>query len=113
MPAGGAKAPRLPAESAAAAVDLRRGGHQRQHGLDALADEQHRAGGGRAESHGEAVDAAERLPGRRDARRGGPARIEPGALHAEDRAVVAGSIRTGDGGDQRRKSAHGRTVAVP
>ena len=95
-------------------VDLRHGGHDRQHGLDALADEQRRAVGGRAEPHGEAVDAAERLPGRRDARRlGGPARIEPGALHAEDGAVAAGVIRAGDGGDQRRKPAHGRTVAVP
>ena len=87
--------------------ELRDGGDHRQHGLDAFADEQRRAVGGMAESHGEAVDAAERLARRRDARLGGPARIEPGALYAEDGVVVAG-----DGGDQRRKPADGIAVAV-
>ena len=106
-PGGGANAPRLPAESAAACGELRDGGDHRQHGLDAFADEQRRAVGGMAESHGEAVDAAERLARRRDARLGGPARIEPGALYAEDGVVVAG-----DGGDQRRKPADAIAVAV-
>ena len=40
--------------------ELRDGGDHRQHGLDAFADEQRRAVGGMAESHSEAVDAAER-----------------------------------------------------
>ena len=67
---------------------------------------------GHSESHGEAADAAERLPGRCDARLGGPARIEPGALHAED-GTVAGVARTGrDGGTHRREPAHSRDVAV-
>ncbi len=44
---------------------------------------------------------------RGDGRLGGRAGIEPGALHAEDGAVVAG-----DGGDQRREAAHRRAFAV-
>ena len=52
-------------------------------------------------------DAAERLARGRDVRLGGQARIEPGALHAVDGAVVAGH-----GGDQRRKTAQGRAFAI-
>ena len=52
-------------------------------------------------------DPPKRLARCRDARLGGPARIEPGALHAEHRAVIAGH-----GGDQRREAAHGRAFAI-
>ena len=46
-------------------------------------------------------------PPRGDARPGGPSRVEPGALHAGDGAVVAGH-----GGDQRRQTPDGRAFAV-
>ena len=106
-PGGAENAPRLPAESAAAAVDLRHGGDEREHGLDALADEERSVVVGPAESDGVTVDAPERLARRRDARLGGRAGVEPGALHAGDGAVVAGH-----GGDQRREAAHRRAFAI-
>ena len=106
-PGGGANAPRLPAESAGGGVDFRHGGDEREHRLDALADEERSAVGGAAETDGVTVDAPERLARGRDARLGGRARVEPGALHAEHGAVVAGY-----GGDQRRQAAHGRAFAV-
>ena len=66
-----------------------------------------------AETHGVPMDAPERLARRRDACLGGPARIEPDALYAEDGAVGA---RTGvfarTGGDQRRKPAKAVANAV-
>ena len=57
--------------------ELRDGGDHRQHGLDAFADEQRRAVGGMAESHGEAVDAAERRARSRDARLGTRIQLHP------------------------------------
>ena len=68
-------------------------GDDRQHRLDALADEE-RAGGGLAEADGMSVDMSERLARTRDGRLGGPVGIEPGALHAGDGAVTGAFPRT-------------------
>ena len=75
------------------------GGDQRQHGFDALAGKQGRAGGGPAEAHGPAVDAPERFARANEIGLGGTLGVEPGALHALDGAIIAG-----DGGDQRRQA---------
>ena len=90
-------------------ADLRHGGHEREHRLDALADDERSeaVGGDGAEADRMTEDPPERLARRGDARLGGRARIEPGALHAEHGAVVAGH-----GGDQRREPAHRRAFAI-
>ena len=106
-PGGGANAPRLPAESAAAAVISGTAVTSESHRLDALADEERSSVGGVAEANGVAKDAPERLARGRNARLGGQSRVEPGALHAEHGAAVAGH-----GGDQRRQATHGRAFAV-
>ena len=108
-PEGGAKAPRLPAESAAAAVMDRDRGYQGQHGLDAFAGKERSdaVGGKIAEAHGAAVNSAKRFARVSDARLGGRARIQPSALDAGKDAVIAG-----DGGDQRGQTAHAGGVAV-
>ena len=90
-------------------ADLRQGRDEGQHRLDPLADDERSeavAGDG-AEADRMTEDPPERLARVRDARLGGPSRIEPGALHAEDGAVFAG-----DGGDQRREPAHRRAFAI-
>ena len=81
MPGGGAKAPRLPAERAAAAVMEGTAGYQGKYGLDPLAGKECSAAGGEsAEAHGEAVNTAKRLARVSDSRFGGHAEIQPGAL---------------------------------
>ncbi len=55
--------------------DLGHGGDEREHGLDALADEERSSVGGAPEANGESVDAPERLARRRDARLGGLSRV--------------------------------------
>ena len=108
-PEGGAKAPRLPAESAAAAVMV---------GTAVIRDNTVSMpsparsvatplGGKIAEAHGAAVNTAKRFARVSDARLGGRARIQPSALDAGKDAVVAG-----DGGDQRGQTAHAGAVAV-
>ncbi len=108
-PGGGAKTPRLPAESAAAApISGTAVTSESTVSMPSPTTSEARPSAGRPESRtAHAEDPAERLARRRDARLGGPARIEPGALHAEDGAVIAG-----DGGDQRREPAHGRAFAI-
>ena len=106
-PPGGTKAPRLPAESAAA--EMTPGAAVTIDSTVSMPSptSSEAPSGGPAEAHGASVDAAERLARGRDVRLGGQARIEPGALHAVDGAVVAGH-----GGDQRRKTAQGRAFAI-
>ena len=59
------------------------------------------------------MDAPERLARRSDASVGGPARIEPDALQAEDGAVgVPTGVFARTGGDQRRKPAKAVAIAV-
>ena len=85
---------------------VRHRGDQRQHRLDALAHQQG-TGGRRAEAHGEAVDAAERLARPRHGRLVRARGIEPRAVHAGN-----GPVGAGHGGDQRRQAAHAAAVAV-
>ena len=105
-PSGGANAPRLPAESAAAGLNFGHGGHHGEHRLDALADEERRVGPSEADGVTEDAPRAPSSDGATPALVGERG-VEPGALHAEHRAVVAGH-----GGDQRRQPAHRRAFAI-
>ena len=59
------------------------------------------------------MDTPQRLTRRRDARLGGPARIEPDALQAEDGAVGAPTgVFARTGGNQRRKPGKAVAIAV-
>ena len=91
-------------------ADAGHGGDQGQYGLDPLAHEEGDIGGGTpgpSESYGEAVDPAEGLTGGGDVCLGGSGRIEPGALDAQDPAVV-----TGDGGDKGGEALDGPALAI-
>ena len=79
----------------------------RQHGFDALAGKQGRAGGGPAEAHGPAVDAPKRFARAGEVGFPGPLGVEPGTLHALDGAVIAGN-----GGDQCREAVDAIVVAM-
>ena len=109
MPVGGAKAPRLPAERAAAAV---------MDGTAVIRDNTVSmpsptrsvatlSAGIFAEAHGEAVNSAKRFARMGNLSFCGSAGIEPGALNAGKDAVVAGN-----GSDQRGQTAHAVAVAV-
>ena len=69
------------------------GGDQRQHGFDALAGKQGRAGGGPAEAHGPAVDTPKCFARAGEVGLGGSLGVEPGALHALGGAAIGGSGR--------------------
>ena len=103
---------------------VRQRGHDRQHGLDPLADEQ-RAARGLAEADGVTVDAPQRLARANHIRLGRPGRVQPRAQHTADGTVSGAVPRTGvflrtgailrvggDGGDQRRQTAHAAVVAM-
>ena len=129
-PAGGTKAERLPAESAAAATVSGSAVTMDSTVSSPLAD-QKRANTGMPESDGVAVYTAQRLAWANHICLGGLRRIQPGTQHAADSTASRAVPRTeafrrtrvfpwteailrvgGDGGDQRGQPAHAAVVPV-